>query len=138
MCTLPLFFTETLLRLTEIFLQVRRDVQEILHLFRPHLHSHEVQVEVSTRNCDLDIGDKRTAVFMINITAARKFAWTYRTVLVCVGFRFTISTFQCLCPHIMRQAKYPRQVPHFFAVWMPVLTPECGQDKGGNECLVLV
>jgi hypothetical protein len=67
-------FNETLQKLTEVFLQVRSDIQEILHLFRPHLHSHEVQVEVSTRNCDLDIGDKRTAVSMINVTACGKFA----------------------------------------------------------------
>jgi hypothetical protein len=65
---LTVFFTEKLLKLTEVFLQVRRDIQEILHLFRPHLHSHEVQVEVSTRNCDKDIGDKRTAVSMLNMS----------------------------------------------------------------------
>jgi hypothetical protein len=46
--TLRAVFIETLLKLTEVFLQVRSDIQEILHLFRPHLHSHEVQVEVST------------------------------------------------------------------------------------------
>ena len=67
-CTLVVIFTETLLKLIEIFLQVRRDIQEILHLFRPHLHSHEVQVEVSTRNCDEDIGYKRTAVSTINLS----------------------------------------------------------------------
>jgi len=61
--------TETLLKLIEVFLQVRRDIQEILHLFRPHLHSHEVQVEVSTRNCDQDIGYKGTALSTINVTA---------------------------------------------------------------------
>lgn len=57
-----------LLKLIEVFLQVGRDIQEMLHLFRPHLHSHEVQVEVSTRNCDQDIGYKRTAVSMINLS----------------------------------------------------------------------
>jgi hypothetical protein len=41
-------FAEILLKLTELFLQVRSAIQETLHLFRPHLHSHEVQVEVST------------------------------------------------------------------------------------------
>ena len=41
-------FNETLLKLIDVVLQARSDIQEILHLFRPHLHSHEVQVEVST------------------------------------------------------------------------------------------
>ena len=73
-CTWPAIFIKTQLKLIEVFLQVRRDIQEILHLFRPHLHSHEVQVEVSTRNCDQDISYKRTAVSTINVTACREFA----------------------------------------------------------------
>jgi len=58
----------TLLKLIEAFLQVRSDIQEILHLFRPHLHNHEVQVEVSTETVTMITGYKRTAVSMINLS----------------------------------------------------------------------
>ena len=67
-CTLAVIVTETLLKLIEVLLQVRRDIQEILHLFRQHLHSHELQVEVNIRNCDQDNGYKRTAVSTINLS----------------------------------------------------------------------
>jgi predicted component of type VI protein secretion system len=85
-------FHETQLKLTEVFLQVRRDIQEILHLFRPHLHSHEVQVEVSTRNCDQDIDYKRTAVSMINLSQHAECLLEFPEQLWLVwGIRFTIS-----------------------------------------------
>jgi hypothetical protein len=106
-CTLPVIFAKTLRELTEVFLQVRRDVQEILHLFRPHLHSHEVQVEVSTRNCDQDIGYKRTAVSMINLTQHVECSFELAEQFWMVwGIRFTVPMF------LMRQTTYPRKVPY--------------------------